>query len=191
MDSLELRIQKWNSPEIESELIRIGVSPKIVQLLLPELDTLRLRGQYYQNHVKMNWVSEDDTRSFLVVPLLIASGWDQYRIKLEIHNIDILCFNRPFEAVEDYVETKNINFKNAHLLIEVKKRDTSALQAVKQLKRYTENDFPSCSVACATNGLDYFLYAKNGKCFDFDKNEQFCILEPSIKACKALKLLMP
>jgi hypothetical protein len=57
-------------------------------------------------------VAEHEIRTFLIVPLLLALGWPEQRLKIEHNYVDISLFDRPFcepnARIETIIETKRL-----------------------------------------------------------------------------------
>lgn len=91
---------------------------------------------------------------FLVVPLLIALGWSEQKIKIEYNNIDVALFHLPFKG----------NYKTSpEIIIEAKTFGNGLAFTGEQIKTYAEK-YPECKKFIATNGFRYKYFEKlNGK----------------------------
>jgi hypothetical protein len=146
--------------EILEFLIREGLRPGAAEELTNALKRIRLLGQYYygrEDDEDFTWddVREHETRTFLVIPLLLALGWAEQQIKIElpVHNarqrVDIACFSRPYAR----------NNEDCVLLIETKGFSEGLAYAPEQARAYAEH-FPGCAVVMVTNGYCYKTYRR-------------------------------
>jgi hypothetical protein len=82
---------------------------------------IRLLADYYYFSGRWDDIREHETRTFLVVPLLLALGWAEQQLKIEfpvkgVGRVDIACFTGPFLQCEDddvvvLIETKGFPFR--------------------------------------------------------------------------------
>lgn len=122
----------------------------------------RLVDYYFDCGVPWEQVREHETRTFLVIPLLLALGWSEQQLKIELpcggrNAVDIAGFRKP------YIGKKEDN-KNCTLIIETKGFSSGLTYAVNQGKRYS-NSFGSCKLVVVTNGYCYKIYRKQGNDF--------------------------
>jgi hypothetical protein len=99
-------------------------------------------------------VREHETRTFLVIPLLLALGWSEQQIKIELScsggRIDIACF------ASSYKRDNN----ECVAIIETKGFSSGLDYAAKQAKSYSK-DFPNCKIIIVTNGYCYKVYRRD------------------------------
>lgn len=104
----------------------------------------RLANYYYQHEARWSQVREHETRTFLIVPLLLALGWPEQAIKIEqpVKNgrVDVALFSEPF----------NGDPTKAVALIETKGFTQGLAYAPGQAKGYAES-FPDCRVIFVSN----------------------------------------
>ncbi len=134
-------------------LIREGLRPTSADELTQTIMKIRLLADYYYNNCKWEDVKEHETRTFLVIPLLIALGWSEQQIKIELKcnkgRIDIACFKNNY---------KKDNNKCLSI-IETKGFSSGLDYAPKQALAYSK-DFPNCKVIIVTNGYCYKVYLR-------------------------------
>lgn len=66
------------------------------ELFVKVVHRIRDLGQWYRDRVREGIkVKEHETRTFLIVPLLLALGWPEQKLKIEWYNIDIAFFSNP------------------------------------------------------------------------------------------------
>ena len=159
--------------EILKCLIEAGLRPSSADELTNAISRIRLLADYYYNS-KYGWhhIREHETRTFLVVPLLLALGWAEQQIKIELPcsrgKVDIACFRKNYEEKND----------DCVAIIETKGFSSGLDYAEKQAKTYAEN-FPSCEVLITTNGYCYKIYKKNGASdFETDPSAYMNLLKP-------------
>lgn len=103
--------------EILAFLIREGLRVSAAEELTQALQRIRLLAEYYYNHQPWSDIREHETRTFLVIPLLLALGWAEQQLKIELPvkggRVDIACLDRPFSGnpanVVALIETKGFS----------------------------------------------------------------------------------
>lgn len=138
--------KKVDDENLIIELIDEGLSSGQAQNVVVAFHRIRRLGGWYENNNEV--VSEHETRTFLVVPLLLALGWPEQRLKIEWHNIDIAFFENNY--------TKK---KKPTMILESKRLDSSLFGAEKQAKNYSSR-LPNCEKLVVSNGLSYLLFCK-------------------------------
>ena len=153
-------------------LIGEGLRPSSADDLTNTFRRIRLLANYYFKRGDWEEIREHETRSFLIIPLLLALGWAEQQIKIELPTnngrIDIACFSRPYNGKKD----------DCALIIEAKDFSSGLYYAPEQAHRYAKN-FPSCKVVVVSNGYCY-------KTFIRSETGNF-----SLKPSAYLNLLMP
>ena len=105
--------------------------------------------QWYRKNDKETLESE--IVAFLILPLLIALGWSEQKMKLEYQNIDIALFIKAFTG--DYQSTPEF-------IIEAKTFNNGLAFTDAQMKIYGEK-YPNCKNFIATNGYRYKIFFKD------------------------------
>ena len=146
--------------ELLETLDREGLMP-LSDELKNKIEHIQDLARYYTCHYgwKHN-IPEHEARTFLVVPLLLALGWSEQQIKIELPSgkrkrIDIACFSEPYENWKESRE-------NCVAIIETKKFASGLTYAQNQVKSYSDK-FPNCKVLITTNGYCYKIYLKDEK----------------------------
>jgi hypothetical protein len=143
--------------EILKFLVKEGLRPSSADDLTNTVSRIRLLAEYYYRHCNWEDIREHETRTFLVVPLLLALGWAEQQIKIElpcsVGKIDIACFNKSYRH-----ERKN---DACVAIIETKGFSSGLDYGQKQAKAYSK-DFPNCKVVIVTNGYCYKSYLRDG-----------------------------
>lgn len=139
--------------EILAFLIREGLRVSAAEELTQALQRIRLLAEYYYNHQPWSDIREHETRTFLVIPLLLALGWAEQQLKIELPvkggRVDIACLDRPFSG----------NPANVVALIETKGFSSGLDFAPTQAQAYAKH-FPTCQSVLVTNGYCYKTYRR-------------------------------
>lgn len=147
--------------ELLETLLREGLSPSSADELINKIKNIRdLAGYYRKTYDWKHNIPEHEARTFLVVPFLLALGWTEQQIKIELSSgnrkrIDIACFSQPYKRCE---EPRG----NCVAIIETKGFASGLDYAQKQANLYSV-DFPNCKALITTNGYCYKIYLKDEK----------------------------
>lgn len=135
--------------QLISLLIDDGLRVADAEIVASTLRRIRRLADWYDR--KGSDVSEHETRTFLVVPLLLALGWSEQRLKIEWERTDLALFDRPYS-------------KDAKLtgIVETKRLHEGLGYAERQAIRYTDT-YPSCVRILMTDGVNYKLLHRNGE----------------------------
>lgn len=132
----------------------------------------RLANYYYRHPAGRDHVREHETRTFLVVPLLLALGWPEQAIKIEqpVTNgrVDLALFAKPFDG----------DAGKAVALIETKGFTQGLTYAPGQARGYAES-FPDCRVIFVSNGYCYKAYERGEDGFPEAPSAYLNIRSPS------------
>ncbi len=139
--------------EILRFLIGEGLRPSAADDLTNTFRRIRVLAKYYYDECNWDEIREHETRTFLIVPLLLALGWAEQQLKIEFPagggRVDTVCFSRPFHRKE----------KECVALIEAKAFSSGLDYAPDQAKDYAKV-FPSCTVLVVSNGYCYKAYRR-------------------------------
>lgn len=150
-----------------------GLRPSAADELTNTIRKIRLLANYYFNQCWWEDVREHETRTFLVIPLLLALGWAEQQVKIELPCsrgiIDVACFLRPFQREN----------KECVLLIETKDFGSGLDYAPEQARAYA-TDFPNCQALVVTNGYCYktFLRVQDTNSFSEKPSAYLNLLKP-------------
>ena len=146
--------------EILDELIANGLRPAAADELTTTLRRIRLLAEYYYKKCRWEDVREHEARTFLVIPLLLALGWAEQQLKIELPcgqgRVDIAGFRTPYHR----------GSTDCMLLIETKDFSSGLDQASGQAQRYAA-DFPSCGTLLVSNGYCYKLFSRKPEANEF------------------------
>lgn len=181
--------------DILNFLIGEGLRPSAADDLTDTFRRIRILAKYYYDECTWDDIREHETRTFLIVPLLLALGWAEQQLKIEFpangRRVDTACFSRPFHRQD----------KDCVTLIEAKAFPSGLDHARKQAKEYAEA-FPSCASLVVSNGYCYKAYRRTDEGTFGDKPSAYLnILSPKKAypldpasvggALDVLRLLMP
>jgi len=183
--------------EILRFLIQQGLRPSAAEDLTATFNRIRLLAQYYYDLGEWQDLREHETRTFLVIPLLLALGWAEQQIKIELpvkggKRADVACFSKPY--------TKKSKDKCV-LIIETKGFSQGLDYARDQVKQYAKH-LPNTKSVVVTNGYCYKAFAKqeDGSFADRpsaylnlrDPRDAYPLNPDNVKGClEALRLLSP
>lgn len=129
---------------IISILIEDGLPAGQAETIVNTIWKVRRVAGWYQDH--KGDVSEHEIRSFVIIPLLLALGWAEQRIKIEWRHRDIALFDRPYTA-----------HAQLQILVESKRIDGDlGVRAAAQVARYAHG-YPTCRQLLITDGIRYKL----------------------------------
>jgi len=136
-----------------ASLIREGLRVSAADDLTEALRRIRLLADYYYNNWSWQHIREHETRTFLVIPLLLALGWAEQQLKIELPvqggRVDVACFGGPFR--NDHADVV--------ALIETKGFSSGLDYAPSQAQAYAQH-FKNCQVVLVTNGYCYKSYLR-------------------------------
>ncbi|WP_018952442.1 hypothetical protein [Thioalkalivibrio sulfidiphilus] len=136
-----------------SYLIQIGLPVSSADELTEALRRIRLLAHYYYTNWDWAEIREHETRTFLVTPLLLALGWSEQQLKIELPapggRVDVACFAGPYSGkAEDVVA-----------LLETKGFSQGLFYAADQARGYATH-FPRCKAVIITNGFCYKTFVR-------------------------------
>ena len=112
------KTKKINDKTILQFLVKEGLRVSAADDLTKTFERIRLLADYYSQNQYWEDIREHETRTFLVIPLLLALGWAEQQIKVEYPNkygkIDVACFLRAYCRKDEecilIIETKGFSF---------------------------------------------------------------------------------
>ncbi|MCX5785739.1 MAG: hypothetical protein NTX59_08610 [Elusimicrobia bacterium] len=156
-------------------LVSKGRCPSTVELT-ESLKRIRLLAKHYYHEQGFRWndVREHETRTFLIIPFLLALGWSEKQIKIELPvtggRVDIACFSRVYHRCND----------ECVLVLESKGFSQGLDYAHGQGKHYATK-FPKCQVVIASNGYCYKAYCRkpDGTGFEESPSAYLNLIHPT------------
>ena len=188
--------------EILTFLIREGLRPAVAEDLTITFGRIRRLAQYYYDECESSDIREHETRTFLIIPLLLALGWAEQQIKIELSipsygKIDVACFSKPYRRDSG----GRANNGDCVLVLESKGFRSGLDFASKQAKDYAKH-FPSSRTVVVSNGYCYKTYDReSGGKFSTTPSAYLNLLQPRERypldpkyvggALQVLKSLLP
>ena len=139
---------------ISEYLFDRGVASHSVSNLLDQMGELIRIAKWYGRSGE--FPSENETISYLVVPLFRALGWTPQRMAIEWNRIDVALFSRLPRANE-----------TLSVVVEAKKIRDASLSALSQAEQYAE-EYENCGRIVLTDGLRYGVFVRGGGGFSLD-----------------------
>ncbi len=132
--------------DLVGNLIWNGLRPADAEAVIRAIwHVRRLAGWYV---TRMDQINEHEIRTFLIVPILLALGWSEQRIKTEWNHTDISLFSEVFRK-----DSKPF------LILESKRMGVGLGHAERQVQLYAKQ-FPNCNRLVTSTGDRYWLYVK-------------------------------
>lgn len=133
-------------------LIEHGLSSGQAEEVIHAFWRIRRLGRWYEDHWEEREdagedISEHETRTFLIVPLLLALGWPEQRLKIEWKRLDIAFFKENYKPRDNPV-----------MILESKKLGDPLGYALEQAENYAEKYNHKKLVV--SNGIRYLLLEK-------------------------------
>jgi len=166
------RTRRVEDEEIVEFLIGQGLRISAAEELTTTFRRIRrLANYYYDGPAKWEEIREHETRTFLIVPLLLALGWPEQSIKIEQPvaggRVDLALFNGPFAGVPN----------ESVALIETKGFAQGLSYAPDQVRDYARH-FPKCQVIFVSNGYCYKAYRRTADGFSSEPSAYLNIRDP-------------
>ena len=188
-------IQKIDDETILNFLIGEGFRPGEAEDLTGAFSRIRRLARYYIDQPRdQPWenIREHETRTFLVIPLLLALGWAEQQIKIEYpvgrKKADIVCFSRPYFQPD----------KQCEIVVETKDFKTGLDDALDQAIEYAE--ILGSNIVVLTNGYCYKIYGRDDPNGEFMPHAYLNIFSPTDRyprddtiegALEVFRLLLP
>ena len=137
---------KISDEDLVESLIGNGMRPADAETVIQTIWQVRRMARWYARHG--GDLSEHEIRTFLIVPILLALGWSEQKIKIEWKNTDMSFFSGVYKKGEEPC-----------MILESKRMWEGLHHAEWQAKRYAKK-FPTCQRLVASEGNRYRLYVK-------------------------------
>lgn len=147
---------KISDEDLVESLIGNGLRPADAETVIQTIWRVRRMARWYARYGRD--LSEHEIRTFLIVPILLALGWSEQKIKIEWKNTDISFFLEIFKRGEE-----------PYMILESKRIREGLHYAERQLVRYAKK-FPTCHRLVASDGIRYQLYLKQGENWDVNRD---------------------
>jgi hypothetical protein len=140
--------RKISDEDLVESLIGKGLRPADAETVIQTIWRVRRLARWYTRYGRD--LSEHEIRTFLIVPILLALGWSEQKIKIEWKNTDMSFFREVYTRGG-----------KPSMILESKRIGEGLHYAERQLVKYTKM-FPECIHLVASDGLRYQLYRKHG-----------------------------
>jgi hypothetical protein len=137
---------KIKDEELVEALIDNGLRPGESESVIETIWRTRRLAQWYR---KQSWnISEHETRSFLIIPILLALGWSEQKMRIEWENTDIAFFADVYR-------------EHAHpcMILESKRMWAGLDYARNQAEKYAHL-YQNCTRLVISDGMCYRLYER-------------------------------
>ncbi len=164
--------RKLSDDEILDFLVTEGLRTGAAEDLTAALRRVRTLARYYRTECKWEDIREHETRTFLVIPLLLALGWAEQQMKIEhtsaAGKVDIAFFPKPFA---------HCKAEECVLVLETKGFSKGLDYAHHQGKQYAKS-FPRCKAVVTSNGFCYKVYPRRREKFSEEPAAYLNLLDP-------------
>ena len=148
--------KKISDEDLVESLIGKGLRPADAETVIQTIWRVRRLAHWYARHGRD--LSEHEIRTFLIVPILLALGWSEQKIKIEWKNTDMTFFNEVYKRGE-----------KPSMILESKRMREGLHYAERQLAKYAKI-FPECRHLVASDGIRYQLYVKHDSEWSLEKD---------------------
>ena len=160
--------RKVTDEDLIDKLINHGLRPKDAEDFTQTINRIRRLVKWYQN--KGTDIKEHETRTFLIVPLLLALGWPEQKLKIEWNNIDIAFFEKPYDW-----ENKKSN--DCIMILESKRLWEGLSYGTYQAENYAKK-YSQCNRMIVSDGRHYKLFERNENSWNY--SAYLNILKPKL-----------
>lgn len=147
-EALPSLAKKISDNELVEHLVDSGLRTSDAESVIQAIWRVRRLARWYRDHGRS--ISEHETRTFLIVPILIALGWSEQKMKIEWKKLDIAFFPDVYSRKTN---------PPCIMILESKRMWEGLSYAERQVKRY-QKEFPECSRLIVSDGVCYRLYEK-------------------------------
>jgi type I site-specific restriction endonuclease len=140
--------EELSRQELTHSLRAKGLPRERAKRIADEIDHLQDLANWYSEDIDWYDVGEHEARTFLVVPLIEALGWDEKRVRIEWERKDAVLFDGPYSK-----KSKPL------ILIESKRLGHGLGDAPDQAVKYAESNL-TCDRLVVTDGIRYNLFTK-------------------------------
>ncbi len=138
-------------------LIDYGLRPKDAEEFTQTIHRIRRLVKWYERYGMR--IKEHETRTFLIIPLLLTLGWTEQKLKIEWNNIDIAFFEKPY--IEGSRESNE-----CIMILETKRLWEGLSYGTSQAETYATK-YPKCSKLIVSDGCCYKLFCREGNTWNY------------------------
>lgn len=157
------------SIELIDSLVIKGLPRQNAKRIANEIERLKSLAEWYEDNGKDCDVPEHETRTFLIVPLIMSLGWDEKKVKIEWKHKDVALFDADYSEQNEPV-----------VIIESKRLWHGLGDAPEQAERYTRK-YPTCKTFVVSDGIRYKLFTKPKPARKFRFSAYLNLLTPTRK----------
>jgi hypothetical protein len=143
-------VKRLEDEELIDTLISHGLRPADAEEFTHTIQRIRRLVKWYDSEGED--VKEHETRTFLIIPLLLALGWPEQKLKIEWNNIDIAFFDKPYNE-------KNSSSNDCIIILESKRLGDGLSYATSQGTDYAKI-YSKCNRVIISDGCRYRLYKR-------------------------------
>ena len=143
---IPLIARRVSDEDLVESLIGNGLRPADSERVVDTVWRVRRLGRWYARYGQD--LSEHETRTFLITPLLLALGWSEQRVKIEWKNIDVAFFREVYKRGNEPC-----------MILESKRMWEGLRYAEGQAKKYAKL-YPKCLRLVVSDGICYRFYEK-------------------------------
>jgi len=140
--------KKVSHDELIDSLTVKGLPGPNAKRIAKEIERLRHLAKWYEKNDENYDVREHETRTFLIVPLIMSLGWDEEKVKIEWEHKDVALFDAPYSP-----QSKPL------VIIESKRLWDGLGYAPEQAERYA-GQYKTCDRFVVSDGIRYKLFTK-------------------------------
>lgn len=118
------------------------------KLIVDTVLRLQRLAKWYEKNDNDYDVKEHETRTFLVIPLIMSLGWAEENVKIEWNHRDVALFGAPYSKEDEPI-----------VIIETKALWDGLGDATKQAQEYA-GPYKTCKRVVVTDGIRYKLYTR-------------------------------
>lgn len=133
--------------DLVESLIDNGLRPSDSEGVIEAIWRVRRLARWYERHGRD--LSEHETRTFLIMPIMLALGWSEQRIKIEWKNIDVAFFQEVYRRGNEPC-----------MILESKRMREGLGYAEHQAEGYAKL-YPKCSRLVVSDGIRYQFSEKD------------------------------
>lgn len=138
-------------------LINYGLRIKDAEDFTSTIHRIRRLIRWYYKYGKD--ILEHETRSFLILPLLLTLGWTEQQLKIEWKKLDIAFFEEPYSK-------ENCDPDACIIILESKRLREGFVFAETQVIQYA-TDYPNCHRIIVSDGCRYKLFEQENEKWEY------------------------
>lgn len=142
--------------DLVEHLIGNGLRPGDAETVIHTIWRVRRLARWYEKHGED--LGEHEIRTFLIVPILLALGWSEQKMKIEWRNTDLSLFSHIYSRGDEPC-----------MIVESKRMGEGLDYAERQVVKYA-HDFPSCRHIIVSDGIRYNLYIRQDNQWDMKQD---------------------